>query len=105
MPWLPTPLRPRVPHISRLYQYHSAPFYPVGAGDAVYEPALPVIPAMLPIVQLVGNGILHGNAPNPYQGSQVYANQTGFVAGIGGVLAGQIFNQPLNVPETTNGSQ
>lgn len=99
-------LRPRVAHVSAPYQFHRAVFYPVGAGDAVYEPAPPVFPAMLPIVNISGNGILAGHAPNPHQAlPQVYANKASFLSGIGGVLAGQIFGQPLMVPETTNGSQ
>jgi hypothetical protein len=98
-------LRPRVPHDNAPYQFHRAVFYPVGAGDAVYEPAPPIFPAMLPIVNISGNGILAGAAPNPNQLPQVYANKTALVSGIGGVMAGQIFGQPLAVPETTNGSQ
>jgi hypothetical protein len=95
-----------VPHIAHeLYQFHHAIFYPVGAGNAVYEPAPPIVPAMLPIVIISGHGILAGCAPSPTQPPQVYANKTAFIAGIGGVLAGQIFGQPLQVPETTNGSQ
>ncbi len=98
-------LRERVPHINAPYQFHRAIFYPVGAGDAVYEPAPPVIPAMLPIVIISGRGILAGSAPNPYQGPQVYAHKAVYVAGIGGLAAGQMFGQSLVVPETTNGSQ
>lgn len=98
-------LRPRVPHISAPAQYHRAVFYPVGAGDAVYEPAAPIFPAMLPIVNISGNGILAGRPPNPQQPPQVFANKTAFLSGIGGVMAGQIFGQGLTVPETTNGSQ
>lgn len=100
-------LRPRVAHDNApTAQFHRAVFYPVGAGDAVYEPAAPVFPAMLPIVIISGHGILAGSAPNPNQATpQVYANKTAFLAGIGGPLAGQIFGQPLAVPETTNGSQ
>lgn len=97
--------RQRVPHVSAPYQFHRAVFYPVGAGDAVYEPAFPVVPAMLPIVNISGHGILAGSAPNPNQGPQLYANKTAFTVGVGGPIAGQIFGQPLMVPETTNGSQ
>lgn len=98
--------RPRVAHISAPYQFHRAIFYPVGAGDAVYEPASPVVAAMLPIVNISGRGIISGRAPNPNQASpQVFANKAAFMSGIGGLLAGQIFGQPLTVPDTTNGSQ
>lgn len=97
--------RKRIPLNSGLSNVHHAVFYPVGAGNAVYEPAYPIVPAMLPVVNISGNGILAGRAPNPNQPPQVYANQASFVAGIGGVLAGQIFGQPLQIPETTNGSQ
>lgn len=98
-------LRPRVPHISAPYQFHHAVFYPVGAGNVVYEPAPPVVAAMLPMVNISGNGILAGAPPNPNQPPQVFANKTAFVSGIGGVLAGQIFGQGLTIPDTTNGSQ
>jgi len=102
--WTPPPLRARVPHITKLYQYHTGDVFLPGAGNAVYEPAPPVFPAILPIVQLIGASILAGQL-RVTQYPQVYANQTGLVAGIGGVVAGQIVGQPLNVPETTNGSQ
>lgn len=102
--WLPEILRPRV-KASPITQYHRAPFYPVGAGNAVYEPAPPVVPAMIPIVNFSGAGVLFARAPNPIFGPQMYSNQTAFVAGVGGALAGGIYGQPLNVPETTNGSQ
>ncbi len=102
--WLPSFLRPRV-QSSPVSQYHRAPFYPVGAEDAVFEPAYPVVPRMLAIVNFSGAGVLAGNAPNTIFGPQVVAMQTGYVSGIGGPLAGQAVNQPLNVPITTNGSQ
>jgi hypothetical protein len=104
MSWLPEILRPRV-KVTPATHYHRAPFYPVGAGDAVYEPAPPVVPAMLPIINFSGAGVLYAHTPNPIFGPQWYAQQTAYVAGVGGPLAGQIFGQPLNVPETTNGSQ
>lgn len=102
--WLPSILRPRV-KTGPVTQYHRAPFYPVGAEDAVYEPAPPVVARMTPAVNFSGAGVLYGHAPNPIQGPQVYANQTTYISGIGGPLAGQLITQPLNVPETTNGSQ
>jgi hypothetical protein len=102
--WVPSFLRPRV-STAPTVQYHRAPFYPVGAGDAVYEPAFPVVPRIIPIVNFSGNGVLAGNAPNPIHGPQVFAFQTGLVAGVGGSLAGQFITQPLNIPDTTNGSQ
>jgi hypothetical protein len=103
--WLPSILRPRV-QTSPVAQYHRAPFYPVGAEDAVYEPAAPVVPAMTAgMVNISGNGVLYAHTPTPIWGPQVYANQTAYVAGVGGPLAGQFIGQPLNVPETTNGSQ
>jgi hypothetical protein len=102
--WMPEILRPRVKP-SPAAQYHRAYYYPVGAENAVYEPAPPVVPAMLPIVNFSGNGCYYGHAPNPIFGPQLRANQTHYVAGVGGVLAGQFINQPLNIPETTNGSQ
>jgi hypothetical protein len=73
--------------------------------NSVYEPAPPVIPAMLPIVNFSGNGVLYAHAPNPIFGPQWVALQTAYVAGIGGPLAGQIVGQGLSIPETTNGSQ
>ena len=102
--WLPSFLRPRVT-ATPVTQFHRAPFYPVGAGDAVYEPAFPVVPAMLSPVSITGGGVFSGSSPNPYQGPQVYVSQTALVGGVGGPLAGQFIQQPLNVPETTNGSQ
>lgn len=102
--WMPSFLRPRV-QASPGVQMHRAPFYPVGAMDVVYEPAPPVVPAMLPMVNFSGNGVLYPHSPNPIFGPQVVALQTAFVAGVGGPLAGAIYHQPLNVPETTNGSQ
>lgn len=102
--WLPSFLRPRV-QASPGVTFHRAPFYPVGAGDAVYLPAPPVVPAMLPMVNFSGNGVLYAHSPNPIFGPQVYSLQTSYVAGVGGPLAGGIYTQPLNVPETTNGSQ
>jgi hypothetical protein len=102
--WLPEIFRPRV-RSSPVAQYHRAYFYPVGAMNASYEPAPPVVPAMLPVVNFSGNGAYYAHAPNPIFGPQLYSNQTGYVSGIGGVLSGQFLSQPLNVPETTNGSQ
>ncbi len=102
--WLPDFLKPRV-KTTPVSQYSRAVFYPVGAEDAVYRPAYPVVPAMLPMVQLIGAGVYAGNAPSPIFGPQVYALQTAYVAGVGGPLAGQTIHQPMNVPETTNGSQ
>lgn len=98
-------LRPRVGHLSAPYQFHRAVLYPVGAGDAVYEPAPPVVAAMLPSVSLTGHGVYHGSAPNPNQGPLLWANRTAWIAGIGGPLAGQIFGQPLVDPTDGNGSQ
>jgi hypothetical protein len=102
--WLPEILRPRV-KVSPITQYHSAYFYPVGSGNAVYEPAPPVIPAMLPIVNFSGAGVLFPHSPNPVFGPQMWANQTTYVAGVGGPLSGGMYTQPLNIPDTTNGSQ
>jgi hypothetical protein len=102
--WLPNFLKPRVAAHATA-QYYRAPFYPVGAGDAVYEPAYPAVARMTPAVNFSGAGVLYAHTPSPYQGPQVYTNQTSYIAGIGGPLAGQFINQPLNVPETTNGSQ
>lgn len=98
-------LRPRVKNNSGLSNVHHAIFYPVGAGNAVYEPAYPIVPAMLAVVNISGNGILAGAPPNPNQPPQVYAAKTALISGIGGVMAGQIFGQPLQIPDTTNGSQ
>lgn len=97
--------RPRVALNSGLSNVHHAIFYPVGAGNAVYEPAYPIVPAMLPIVVISGRGILAGAPPNPNQPPQLYASKTAMVAGMGGVMAGQIYGQPLQIPDTTNGSQ
>ena len=102
--WLPSILRPRV-KTAPITQYHRAPFYPVGAGDAVYEPALPVVARASLLVNFSGNGVLYAHAPNPLFGPQLYSLQTTYVAGIGGPLAGQLVGQGLTVPETTNGSQ
>jgi hypothetical protein len=98
-------LRKRHQATPGLATFHHGDVFLPGAGNAVYEPAPPVIAAVLPIVQLIGASIIAGRAPSPHQLPQVYANQTALIAGIGGVLAGQIYGQPLNVPETTNGNQ
>jgi hypothetical protein len=103
--WLPKFFQRRTLHASGLAQYHPAVFYPVGSENQVYEPAAPVFPAMLPPVNLIGNAILSNHTPNPLQLPQLYANQTAFVAGVAGPLAGQMVTGPLNIPETTNGSQ
>jgi hypothetical protein len=102
--WTPPIFRKRVkPHA--VAQYHQGDIWLGGAESKVYEPALPWVPAILPPVQLIGNAIYAGPPPSPIQGVQVYANQTMLIAGIGGVLSGQVINQPLNIPDTTNGSQ
>ena len=102
--WLPRFLRPRV-ESTPVTQHYRSPFYPVGAEDAVYEPRYPALPRMTSLVNLSGAGILYAHTPSPIQGPQLYAAQTAYVSGIGGPLAGQFINQPLNVPDTTNGSQ
>ena len=71
-----------------------------GAGNAVFLPT-----TGLPPLQLIGHGIYAGPSPSPIQPQLVYANQTAPVSGIGGVVAGQLINQPLQVPDTTNGSE
>jgi hypothetical protein len=105
MSWLPKFFHKRVAINSGLAQYHAAVFYPVGAENQVYEPGYPVVAAMLPPVGLIGNCVFAGAAPCPTQLPQLYAAKTAFVAGIGGPTAGQIIGAPLNIPDTTNGSQ
>jgi hypothetical protein len=108
MNWLQRLFHPdqaKAAHNSGQAVYHAAVFYPVGAENQVYQPAPPVVPAMLPVVWYGANGITAGHAPSPIQLPQLYAQQTGFIAGVGGPLSGQIVMGPLNIPETTNGSQ
>lgn len=97
--------RPRIPTAAGLARYHMGEVFLPGAQAAVYEPAPPVIPAMTPIVNFSGAGILCGAAPSTRQGPQVYAFAANTLAGVGGLQAGTIGQQPLNVPETTNGTQ
>jgi hypothetical protein len=85
--------------------YHRGDVFLPGAENAVYEPAYPIVPAMLPALSITGTGVFCGRAPNPQQLPQVWANQTAFISGVGGPLSGGLYNQPLQVPETTNGSQ
>lgn len=91
------------------YHLHPGYVFLPGAGNAVFEPTF-----QLPIIQLIGSGIYAGPAPGLVhqrpllmvtQNPQVAIGQAVPVAGIGGVIAGQWINQPLNVPDTTNGSQ
>jgi hypothetical protein len=105
MSWLPKLFHRRVPDGSGMAQFHPAVYYPVGAENQVYEPAPPVFAAMLPVVFYAANGIPAGHAPIPTQLQQVYANQAAQISGVGGPLAGTIIGAPLNIPETTNGSQ
>ncbi len=104
MGWLSDLFRPRV-QTGPTAVYSKAVFYPVGAENSVYHPAPPVIPAMLPPVYLIGASQWSGNAPRTWSPNRVNSNQAAYVAGVGGPLAGQIIHQPLNVQETTNGSQ
>lgn len=101
LPWN----RPRVKHPETpTSQYHQGDIWSNGALSKVYEPAPPVFAAMLPVVNIIGHGIYAGQL-YVWQGPQVRVSQAAFVAGIGGVVGGTVIQQPLNVPETTNGTQ
>jgi len=102
--WLFEFLKPKV-RTGPTAEYRRKVFYPVGAGNAAYHPAPPIVPAMIPMINFSGNGVLYPHSPNPIYGPQVYAHPTYVVAGIGGPLAGQVIHQPLNVPETSQGGQ
>jgi hypothetical protein len=106
MSWIPSILRPRVRHDAQIADYHTAPFYPVGAGDVVYEPPYPIVPAMLPPVGLLGSAVYAGwGGFGALNGPPMWVNQTAFVAGIGGPVSGQFIGQPLNIPDTSAGHQ
>jgi hypothetical protein len=105
MSWIHRLLKPKLTTPDKLATYTQGDIWTGGAESAAYHPAYPVIAAMLPPVNLIGNAIYAGPAPSTRQGAQVYVNQASKVAGIGGVVNGQMINQPLNIPETTNGSQ
>jgi hypothetical protein len=93
--------RPRSQIVPGLYHYHSGDVFLPGAGNAAFEPAF-----QLPVIQLIGYGIYAGPAPSPIQRApQIYVSHAATVAGLGGVIAGQFVTQPLNVPDTSNGSQ
>lgn len=102
--WLSKIFHPRVKVHSQA-QYHPAVFYPVGALNMVYEPPAPQVARMTPVVWFTGNAIPSGNPPSPWQLPQVYAPRAIFVAGVGGPLSGQIVTGPLNVPDSTDGTQ
>ncbi len=93
--------RQRSPVVPGLYNYHSGDVFLPGAGNAAFEPAF-----ALPVIQLIGYGIYAGKAPNPLQRApQIFVSHAARVAGLGGVISGQFVTQPLNVPDTSNGSQ
>ena len=84
-----------------LYHWHHGDVFLPGAENVVFEPAFG-----LPLFRVQGPGIQAGTGLNPLQRSpQVYAVLGNAVAGLGGLVAGQWINQPLNVPDTTNGSE
>lgn len=93
--------RQRSQVVPGLYHYHSGDVFLPGAGNAAFEPAF-----QLPVIQLIGYGIYAGSAPNPLQRTpQIYVSHAARINGLGGVISGQFVTQPLNVPETSNGSQ
>jgi len=91
--------RPRTTTVPGLYRYHAGDVFFPGAGNAVFEPAF-----QLPIIFYVGHGIPAGYL-SPIQKPQLYVGQTARLAGIGGVQAGQMFTQPLNIPNSTDFGQ
>jgi hypothetical protein len=92
--------RTRFTTVPGLYRTHHGDVFLPGAGNVVFEPAF-----ALPVIYYVGHGVPPAATLSPIQRPQVFVSQVAKVAGIGGVMAGQWINQPLNVPETTNGSQ
>jgi hypothetical protein len=82
------------------YHTHHGDVFLPGAGNVVFEPAF-----QLPFIQLIGAAIYAGPAPRSIGRPQVFSVQAVPLAGIGGQVAGQFVTQPLNVPETSNGSQ
>jgi hypothetical protein len=91
--------RTRFTTVPGLYHVHQGDVFLPGAGDKVFQPAF-----ALPVIFYVGHGIPAGSL-SPIQRPQSFVTQVARVAGIGGVMAGQWINQPLNIPDTTNGSQ
>lgn len=92
-------IRQRFTTVPGLYQTHHGDVFLPGAGNVVFEPAF-----ALPVIYYVGHGIPAGSL-SPIQHPQVYVTQVAKVAGIGGVQAGQMYTQPLNVPDVGNGGE
>ena len=83
------------------YHYHYGDVFLPGSQNVVFQPAF-----TLPMIQLIGAAIYAGPAPNPRQRSpQIFVTQAAPIAGLGGMISGQFVTQPLNIPDTTNGSQ
>lgn len=101
--------RPRTATVPGLYHTHAGDIFLPGAGNAVFEPLF-----QLPSIQLIGSAIYAGPVNQPgvtrryfqtIQPPQVFINKTAPIAGVGGVIAGQLIHQPLSVPDTSNGSE
>lgn len=94
-------VRPRRDTVPGLYYMHHGDVFLPGAGNIVFEPKF-----ALPVIQLIGAAIYAGHTPFATQRApQVIAMQAAPVAGLGGLISGQFLTQPLNVSETTNGTQ
>jgi hypothetical protein len=91
-------LRKRSVMVPNLYHFHHGRVFLPGSGNVVFEP-LNALPAVASV------GIQQQKFLNPVAAPQVYQGQTARISGIGGVIVGQFWRTPLNVPDTMNGSQ
>ena len=87
------PLRPRVLCPSGLYSYHAGFLFDPGAERAAFEMRFG-----LPLFDALGIDVRAG-ALLPLQPPQVYVNLANRIAGIGGLVAGNIALQSLTTPE------
>jgi hypothetical protein len=76
-----------------IYGYHTGDVFDPGAQNQVFEPQF-----ALPILQLIGSGIYAGHTPRPVNPQVVFATGARTIAGLGGIISGQLITQPLNVP-------
>lgn len=87
-------LRKRFAHPDTpLYQYHQGAVLTPGTQNLVFEPAF-----QLPTFR-VAQGVAYTRFIRPLQPPQIWQTQAVAVVGIGGIVAGQIATQQLQLPD------
>lgn len=81
------------------YIYQPQPLPGPGVGNYSFLPW-----ASLPVFQVIGPGVEYRKSLNAFQPEQVYYQQNQYLQGWAGIVAGQIYGQPLLVPEDTKGA-